>query len=351
MPETDKGHVLITGGAGYIGSTMSELLLDRGYEVTVLDRFFFGDTLADLKQNPEFQDRLREVRADIRTVDGDVFEGVDAVFDLAALSNDPSGELDPQKTIEINHLGRRRIARLAKQAGVERYVLASSCSIYGFQDDQVDETARIYPLTTYAEANGLAELSNLRLNDPEGGFTATALRQATVYGLSRRMRFDLVINAMVKALYEKGQLAVMRPGTQWRPLVHVRDTSRAFIKVLESDPELVGGEVFNVGSNDQNIQIKPLAKRLTEAVGMEFELEWYGDPDHRSYQVSFDKIHDGLGYETKYTFEDGAQEIYKALDNDAVRTGPTTSTLGWYKALLNGEVPEAGEVAIDGAIL
>ena len=323
-------HVLVTGGAGYIGSVLTELLLERGYEVTILDRFFFGDTIADLRVHP----KLHIVRDDVRWwADGGLQgKGIDGVCDLAALSNDPAGELDPAKTLEINHEGRARICRMAKQAGVRRYVLASSCSIYGFQDDAVNETSPINPLTTYAVANHRAEEATLALASPR--FTVTALRQATVYGLSRRMRFDLAINGMTLALFKNGSVKILRDGTQWRPMVHIRDTSRAFITVLEADPASVNGEIFNVGSDDQNLQIRPLAKRLCHALGLQYVEDWYGDPDHRSYRVSFQKIRDRLGYTTRFTPEDGAKEIFRALEQGAVQDGPTTRTVDWYKSLI-----------------
>ena len=321
-------HVLVTGGAGYIGSVLTELLLADGHEVTILDRFFFGDTIADLRTNP----RLHVVKGDVRWCSDTVFEGIDAVCDLAALSNDPAGDLNPEKTLEINHLGRARICELANKAGVKRYVLASSCSIYGFQDAVVDETSGINPLTTYAVANRRAEEATLARASKT--FTATAVRQATVYGMSRRMRFDLAINGMTLALHKSGSVKILRDGNQWRPMVHIRDTSRAFLTVLKADPAAVNGEIFNVGSDDQNLQIRPLAERLCGALGLPYVEDWYGDPDHRSYRVSFQKIKDRLGYETCVTPEQGAQEIFKALKAGTLKDGPTTRTVEWYKSLI-----------------
>jgi len=237
--------VLITGGAGYIGSVLTRLLLERGYDVIILDRLFFGkDSIK------EIEDQVKVIKDDIRWFNPDVLKGVDAVFDLAALSNDPSGELDPQKTMEINYMGRVRVAKLAKKKGVKKYVLASTCSVYGFQDGVLDETSNVNPLTTYAKASYMAEKEVLPLADKN--FTVTVLRQATVYGFSYRMRFDLAVNGMVKALFENGKIRIMRDGTQWRPFVHVKDTSTAFIKVMESEPEPVNDQTFNVGSNNQN---------------------------------------------------------------------------------------------------
>jgi nucleoside-diphosphate-sugar epimerase len=339
----ERQHILVTGGAGYIGSTLTELLLSKGYEVTVLDRFFFGNTLADLEHNAG----LHLVKHDIRYVPRSIFKGVQGVCDLAALSNDPAGELDPEKTLEINHRGRARVCKLAKEAGVGRYVLASSCSIYGYQDEVVNETSPIKPLTTYAEANGLAEKAALA--ESTENFTATALRQSTAYGLSRRMRFDLAVNGMALALFKQGTVRIMRDGTQWRPFVHVRDTSRAFITVLESEPDKGNGEVFNVGSEDQNLQVLPLAKRLSEAVGIPFKEDWYGDPDNRSYRVSFKKIRERLRYSTEFTPEDGAREIFTALKNYTLTDDPKTRTVEWYKSLIEWH-KATKEVEMNGAI-
>lgn len=324
--------VLVTGGCGYIGSVLTEKLLESGYDVIVLDRFFFGDTLGDLKKNPG----LRLVNGDIRTVSPDIFKGVYGVCDLAALSNDPAGELDPEKTFDINHRGRARICSLAKQAGVKRYVLASSCSIYGFQDEIVDETSPVNPLTTYAEANYRAEQDCLP--HASDGFCVTAVRQATVYGASRRVRFDLAINGMTLSAHKSGVVKLLRDGTQWRPMVHVSDTSRAFIAVLEAEPSLVNGQIFNVGSEEQNLQLRPLAERICGAAGLSpAAIEWYGDPDVRSYQVSFKKILNTLGYRTTHAPEDGVREIIDGLTQTRLKDDPVAYTVKWYKHLLESD--------------
>ena len=322
-------RVLVTGGAGYIGSVLSAMLLDQGYKVSVLDRFFFGPTLKHLEGRGD----LRLIKGDIRTFPPELLEGVDAVIDLAALSNDPAGELEPEKTISINYRGRARVASLAKEKGVKRYILASSCSIYGFQDGVVDETSSVNPLTTYAEANYQAEQSVV----PQGSenFIVTGVRQATVYGPSTRMRFDLAINGMTLGLFKTGKIPILRNGTQWRPMVHVQDTCRAFLRILECEAQLVNGEIFNVGSDDQNFQILPLAQRLAKGTDRPFEFEWYGEPDHRSYQVSFRKIHDRLGYSTQFTPEDAAHDIYTSLENGSLVDDPTTRTVDWYQQLLS----------------
>lgn len=337
-------RVLVTGGAGYIGSVLTRLLLEKGYSVVCLDRLFFG-----MDPVKEIADRIKIVKGDVRWFDPSVLDGVDAVLDLAALSNDPAGELDPEKTMDINFRGRARVARLAKERGVRHYVLASSCSVYGFQDGTIDESSRINPLTTYAKANSMAEDAALKLSG--SSFCATVLRQATVYGFSHRMRFDLAINGMVLGFFKNGRIPIMRDGKQWRPFVHVKDTSNAFIRVLESDPDVVNGQVFNVGSDDQNVQIFELAKTVAGAIGVPFEYDWYGSPDNRSYRVSFDKIARTLGYSTSYTIADGAREVFSALKEGRLNgDDPRTITVKWYKHLLESQ-RLTREVELDGVVL
>lgn len=196
----------------------------------------------------------------------------------------------------------------------------------------VNERSPTNPLTTYAKANLLAESEALPLAD--NGFCVTVLRQATVYGLSPRMRFDLAINGMVLGFYKNGKIPIMRDGTQWRPFVHVKDTSRAFITVLESDPDIVNKEIYNVGSNDQNVQILPLAKLIAESIDLPFHFEWYGSPDKRSYRVDFSKIEKSLGFKPKYTPKEGAKEVYEALVEGEITDSIKTRTVEWYKYLI-----------------
>lgn len=324
-------NVLVTGGAGYIGSTLIRMLLDKGYTVKCLDRFFFGkDPLADVASNPN----LELIKDDVRWFDPKILKDVDTVVDLAALSNDPSGELDPIKTLDINYLGRVRVAKLSKEYGVKRYILASSCSVYGFREDTIlNESSPTNPLTTYAKANVMAEKDVLPLADDK--FTVTVLRFATVYGLSYRMRFDLAINGMVLGLFKTGKIPIMRDGTQWRPFIHVKDVANALITVMEANPEKVNNQIFNTGSNEQNYQIYSLAKLIEEALNIPVEIEWYGSPDKRSYRVNFDKIYKTLNFKPKYTPKDGAKEVYEALKDGKVSDDIKTKTVEWYKYLLN----------------
>jgi len=334
----------VTGGAGYIGSVLSRILLEKGYDVTCLDRLLFG-----LDPIMEVAKKIRLIKDDIRWFKPEILKGIDAVFDLASLSNDPSGELEPQKTLEINHIGRVRVAKLSKKYRVPRYVLASTCSVYGFQEETLTEESSPNPLTTYAKANLLAEKEILPLADKS--FSVTALRQATVYGLSPRMRFDLAINGMTLGFFKNGKIPIMRDGKQWRPFLHVRDTSNAFTKVLEADAELINGQVFNTGSNEQNVQIFSLAKLIAESINLPFNYDWYGSPDKRSYRVSFNKIKETLDFKPRYMPKEGAKEVFDALRDGRVSgDDPRTITVKWYKHLLEMQTL-IKEVEINGVLL
>jgi nucleoside-diphosphate-sugar epimerase len=303
-------------------------LLDAGYKVSVIDRFYFGDNFGDLPN-------LEKITADSRDFDPSVLEGAFAVLDLAAISNDPAGDLDRQKTLDINYRARRRLQELCVELGVERYILASSCSVYGFQDNIVNENSQVNPLTTYAEANLLAEASAMSLVGE--GTIFTAFRQATVYGLSPRMRFDLVVNAMSLNVVRGNALKMLRDGSQWRPLVHVRDTSMAFIACLSTPGEAVDGQTINIGANSHNFQVLEIAKDITSALKVGLDIEWYGDPDLRSYKVSFDKAAEILNFKPEWSLGDAALEIQKAYASGILKDDLKTNTLAWYKEVSDME--------------
>jgi nucleoside-diphosphate-sugar epimerase len=338
-------QILITGGAGYIGSILVAELLKAGHKVKCLDRFFFGrESLANAISNPH----LEIIKDDIRWFDPKILKNVDVVMDLAALSNDPAGDLDPYKTFDINYLGRVRVARLSKEYGVKRYILASSCSLYGFQDGILDENSQINPLTTYAKANSKAEQDVIPLAD--SNFTVTSLRFATVYGYSGRMRFDLAINAMVLGLFKNPKIPVMREGTQWRPFIHIKDAAAAYMLVMIQSADKINGQVFNVGSDEQNYQILPLAELIGKSLSIEYEIQWYGSGDFRSYKVSFKKFKDLVNFKPAYTPKEGSLEIFDALKTGKLRESLKTKTVEWYKYLIdNYEL--ISDVAIRNTIL
>jgi nucleoside-diphosphate-sugar epimerase len=311
--------------------------------VRVLDRFFFGDTIPQ-------SEHIEKIKIDSRTLSINLLKDSFAVLDLAAISNDPAGELDQVKTLDINYRARRRLQELASDAKVERYILASSCSVYGFQEGILDEESPVNPLTTYAEANILAENSALELLAKGTDMAVTLFRQATMYGLSPRMRFDLAVNGMTLGMWENGKIPMLRDGKQWRPMIHIRDTSKAFITALSADVSTINGQRFNVGSNEQNYQIMQCAELVAQGLNKPFEFEWYGAPDHRSYQVSFDKIKKILNFVPDWTAEKAAAEIAEALDSGKVQADPVTKTVNWYSSLLEWE-KRIKEIAPDGYIL
>ena len=321
-----RKHVLVTGAGGYIGTTLVPMLLREGHRVRALDRFFFGRGL--LGEHPN----LEVVVEDTRKLTPAHFAGTDAIIDLAAISNDPSGELFREATLAINHRARVRAAGLAKQAGARRYILPSSCSIYGAQGEGVvaDEESPGNPLTTYARANEMAERDVSVLADES--FCVVVLRQATVYGVSPRMRFDLAVNGMTYGAWKTGKLPLMRDGTQWRPMVHVRDTARALMFMLDADAATVNGQIYNVGAASNVYQIRALGETVAACVPGDVEIEWYGDPDRRSYRVAFDKI-EALGYRAEKTAADGIAEVCEALEAGTIDRTVRTITLDWYKEL------------------
>jgi nucleoside-diphosphate-sugar epimerase len=324
--------IFVTGGAGYIGRVLVPMLVEKGHEVTVIDRKFlnYDDVESEYRNmGCDF------ITGDIRYFDPSLLRGHDGVIDLAALSNDPSGDLDPMKTWDINYLGRVRVARLAKKLGVSRYVVASSCSVYGFLDSIADETTRPNPLTTYAQANVAVEEDNVRIADRN--FTATALRLATAFGYSKRMRLDIAINAMTVYAYKEGKVRLMRDGSQYRPFVHIKDISAALLHTLESDPDNVSGKIFNIGSDRLNVRLSDLAEIIRKSVGIESQIEWYGDPDTRSYRASFRKAKEELGFEARISIEEGVREILEKLKSGELVDRPEMHTVNQYKTLLNSK--------------
>ena len=321
--------ILVTGGAGYVGSVLIPSLIDKGFFVKCLDRFFFG---AEFLSQKKFQKNIELIKDDIRWFDPTILNDVDFVLDLAALSNDPAGELNPSKTFEINHKGRNRVAKLSKEYGVKRYILASSASIYGQQDHIADEKSSVKPLTAYSKANYNAEIDNLLLNDES--FTVTALRFASVYGSSPRMRFDTAVNKMVLDAYNKRKISVSGRENK-RPFVFIKDAVKAYFTVLNAKKEKIEGEIFNVGSNEQNYKMDDLANQIVDSIEKPCDIDFQETNDHRSYFATFEKIENILGFKTDYGIKEGIREIYQALTGGVISDNIKTKTVEWYKHLLN----------------
>ena len=337
--------VAVTGAGGYIGTQLVRDLLKAGFSVIAIDRYFFG-----FEPMQEFIDNqnVTILKKDIRDLNKSDLKDVYALFDLACLSNDPAGEIDPNLTFSINRDGRIHVAKTAKSAGVTKYVISSSCSVYGSADEEnLSENSKTNPVSVYAKSTLDAETENLSIAD--NNFSVTSLRNATVFGLSSRMRFDLVVNLMTLTAFQKRRIIVMGGGQQWRPLVHVSDVANAFLKVLTAPIDSVKSEIFNIGLD--NYQIKNIAYLVREKLPFPVEIDIApDDADKRNYSVNFNKAKSTIGFDPIVSIGQGVDEIYNALKNGIVDIGPKTVTVQWYKNIIEAK-KLIDSVIINGKVL
>jgi nucleoside-diphosphate-sugar epimerase len=328
--------VLLVGGAGFVGSVLAHELLERGYAVRVLDRMYFGDQgLADIR------DRVEIVVGDLRSVPSMVMENVEAVINIAGLSNDPTAEYNPAANYEMNTTASVALAKSCLKYGVKRYIYASSCSIYDFgvldhqRDVLLDETADVNPRAAYSSSKFAAEKELLPLASDK--FCVTALRKGTVFGFSSRMRYDLVVNTFVKDAISKGYIRLYYGGEMWRPMVDIHDAARAYIALLQAEPEAVNGQIFNLVYN--NFRISELALRIRETL-QEMDIRTEIRPDYaykgvRNYRVSGEKLYRVLNFRPQVSVEESVRKMVQEIRRGSCADfeNPRYYNINWLRML------------------
>jgi nucleoside-diphosphate-sugar epimerase len=339
---SDLGKVLLIGGAGYIGSVMVRKMLQKGYKVRVLDSLLYGEqSIDELFTNPNFE----LIIGDFRHVDTLVraARGADAIIHLGGIVGDPACQLDPEFAIEVNSAATRMIKGVCIGFGIKRFIFASTCSVYGADDDILNENSAPNPLGIYARSK--VDSERILLEGSNGDLAPTIFRMATVFGLSYRPRFDLVINLFTAKAAEDEEITIFG-GYQWRPFIHVDDVARAFIKCLESPLEKVGYKIFNVGDNDLNCQISDIGRMISDLVpGTRIEHQ-VDLTDNRNYRVCFDRIRDTLNFTCDRTIQDGISEIKDAIQSGLIDDyrDPRFSNYLWLE-----KQPEKREIFLDNS--
>ena len=328
-------QILVTGGCGYIGSVLVPMLLERGYKVRVFDKLYFGEE--SLKG---VRDKIEFISGDVRNFNPNILDDIEAVIHLGSLSNDPTAAFDPNATRTINFEGTVKLAKACKERGIERFTFASTCAVYGFQMDGIaGEGFRVDPQSDYAKSKLDVDIELQKMANDE--FCPVILRQATVFGFSPRMRWDIVINAFAMHAFKTGRLDVWFGGEAWRPVVHVKDTAEAHIRCLEADPGKVRGEIFNLVY--RNYRILELAHRVRKALaGMDIAVEVdvnYDQVDNRSYRTGGEKITKVLGFTPSVSVEDGVKGIVEVLRSGQYRDfdHPIYYNMRWMKLLVEVE--------------
>lgn len=331
-----KNKVLITGGAGYVGTVLSEKLIRKGYNLTILDQFYFGNNIKEeIKKNITF------IKADIRNIDQALLKGFFTIIHLAGISNDPTAEFNPKANFEINHLATIDLAKKAKKVGVKKFIFASSCSIYdiGIKNENglKDESSLVYPRAPYSLSKYLAEQELLKLK--ADNFAVVIFRKGTVFGYSGRMRYDLVINAMIKSAILDEEMKVFCKGIQWRPMLNIEDACLAYILALENNSQNINGEIINILNNNfqvENLALivqKAIARKLKKDIKIVFE---QNDKKDRSYRVKGDKAKQLLGFHPSENIEN---EVLKTIERIITErktdfSNPIYYNIDWMKPIL-----------------